>query len=184
VLLLIQDDSATRKLIEVLENLAVVDRLLVPGQERFLHLRRQQTNQLILLRSIFQLSGLADHQFQSLTIMAIADTVRVIGDTRRLLVQVLAFNDLVRVIDIQLEIRHDRQMVPKDMLEIVHVAQVGKHISHDIYNRVRATFPLLTVLNRHAIIHHILDVATIFGQHQSLFFRIILHSNSYCFPRI
>ena len=43
-------------------------------------------------------------------------------------------------------------------------------------NRVGATLTLFPVLDSHAIVYHILDIATVFGQSQSFSFCIIFHS--------
>ena len=54
--------------------------------------------------------------------------------------------------------------------------QVREHVSHDVDNRVGATLTLFPVLDSHAIVYHILDIATVFGQSQSFSFCIIFHS--------
>jgi hypothetical protein len=61
------------------------------------------------------------------------------------------------------------------MFKVVHIPQVWEHVPHDVDNRVRAFGTFLAILDTHAMIHHVLDVAPVLGQDQFLFLCIVLH---------
>ena len=63
----------------------------------------QQSHELVFLHAGLQLRGLADHQLQGLSVMAVAYTVIVVRDTRRTAIQVLLLDDLVRIVYIELK---------------------------------------------------------------------------------
>ena len=70
-------------------------------------------------------------------------------------------------------------MIPQYMFEVIHIPQVRKHIAHYANNRIRATCAFLSVSDRQAMINHVLDVATIIRQGQSLLFCIIFHAHEF-----
>ena len=61
------------------------------------------------------------------------------------------------------------------MLEIIDIPQMWEQITHDADNRIGASVTLIPVLNRYAMIHHILNMASVFGQRQSFLCRVIFH---------
>jgi hypothetical protein len=113
--------------------------------------------------------------------MFVSDARVAVSDARRLRVEVLFLNHLVRIIDIQLEVRHYGQMIPKDMLEVVDISKVRKHVSHDGDYAVGTAFALIFVFYRDAIVYHIVDVASIFRKRQLLLFGVIFHCHIHVF---
>ena len=86
----------------------------------------------------------------------------------RLAVEVFAMNDVVGVVDIELEIAHNCQVVPEFVAIVLHIAQFGEHITHDLYYCEGATSAFLAVLNCHAVVNHLLYVSAVFRQYQLL----------------
>jgi hypothetical protein len=67
-------------------------------------------------------------------------------------------------------------MIPQDVLEIVHVAQVREHASHNIDNGICTPFPLFPVLKHDTVIDHILDISPVFGHDQFFLLRVVYHN--------
>ena len=61
------------------------------------------------------------------------------------------------------------------MFEVGYIAQMGKHVSHDVDDCVCATLAFCTVFDCQRVVYHILDAATIFGQGHPFLLSVILH---------
>ena len=46
--------------------------------------------------------------------------------------QIVLADDFIRIVNIQLKTGHDSQVVPKLVLEIGYITQMGEHISHNV----------------------------------------------------
>ena len=99
-----------------------------------------------------------------------------IRDCFRFGFQIIFADNFVWIINVQLEVGHDGKMVPKFMLEIGYITQVGKHISHDVDNRVCTTLTFGAVFDCQCMVYHVLDTASVFGQRHPFLLSIILHN--------
>lgn len=73
-------------------------------------------------------------------------------------------NYLKRIVNIESEVAHDRQMVPELAHIFVDIARLREQRLHHIHDGVGATCALISVSNGQAIIYHLLDIASIFRQ--------------------
>ena len=113
--------------------------------------------------------------------MAIADSIVRISNLARFHFQFFTLHDFERIVNVQLEIGHDGQMIPKLVLEIRHITQMRKHTAHDIDNRIGATLAFFPIFDSQRMIHHILDTSTVFGKFHFLSLGIIFHKNQISF---
>ena len=96
-----------------------------------------------------------------------------IRHTVGLIVEIFFFDDLIRIIYIQFEIGHDRQMIPQFMLEIIDIAQVREQISHNIHNCIGTPGAFVSIFKAHAIFDHTVHIAAVFGKDKFFLLGII-----------
>ena len=66
-------------------------------------------------------------------------------------------------------------MVPQLMAEIFHIAQLGKHASHDVYNGIGTPLALGAVFDGQRMVDHILHASPILRKRQDSLLGIIFH---------
>ena len=113
--------------------------------------------------------------FQRMSVVTVTHTGGGVGDMVRAGHQIILADDFIRIVNIQLKTGHDSQVVPKFVLEIGYITQMGEHISHNIDDGVSATLTFCTILNGQRIIYHVLDATSVFGKRHSFLLSIVLH---------
>ena len=78
-----------------------------------------------------------------------------------------------RIIDIELEIAHDGEMIPEFLLMVFQASVFRKHAIHDLDDRLGTALALLAVFQLYTVIHHLLNLTSVFRQHE-LFSRCII----------
>ena len=131
--------------------------------------------QVLFLVSFWEFDSFLYQYFQRTAVVAVTDFGTGVGDTLRLSVQIVLADNLVRIIYIQLEVGHDGKVVPQLMFEVGHIAQMGKHVSHDVDDCICAALAFCAVFDCQRVVYHILDAAAIFGQRHPLLLGVILH---------
>ena len=65
-------------------------------------------------------------------------------------------------------------MVPKLMLEIGHISQMGIEVAHHTNYGTRSLVSFITVLDGFKVVHHLLDISSVFGKDQLLSAGVII----------
>ena len=113
--------------------------------------------------------------FQRMSVVTVTHTGSGVGDMVRAGHQIVLADDFIRIVNIQLKTGHDSQVVPKLVLEIGYITQMGEHISHNVDDGVGTTLTFCTILNGQRIIYHVLDATSVFGKRHSFLLSIVLH---------
>ena len=118
-----------------------------------------------------------DHPLDVFAVMLVGDPPLRIGHRTGRNGQFLPRGTRVGTVHIQLEIRHDKQMVPEFVGEIRRVAQQRVQVAHDGDDGPRLTVAFAPVLYLQQRVDHLLDMAPVFGQVQlaSRVIVILLH---------
>jgi hypothetical protein len=66
-------------------------------------------------------------------------------------------------------------MIPKLMLKVIDIAQVGIHIAHNSNNAFGHFVTLIAVLNLKELIYHLLYMPAVLGQNKVLSLGIVIH---------
>ena len=118
-----------------------------------------------------------DHPLDVFAVMLVGDPPLRIGHRTGRNGQFLPRGTRVGTVHIQLEIRHDEQMVPEFVGEVRRVAQQRVQVAHDGDDGPRLTVAFAPVLYLQQRVDHLLDMAPVFGQVQlaSRVIVILLH---------
>lgn len=95
------------------------------------------------------------------SIMTVTDIILRIRNTLRFNLQTFLLHNLHRIVYIQLEICHNCQMIPRFMVEFLHITQVREHTSHNIDDSIGTALSFLSVLYRQGVVHHILHTSSV-----------------------
>ena len=98
--------------------------------------------------SIFFHGQLANHPLDILPVMFIRDSPRRINHTTRSRSQLLTCRTRIGRIDIQLEIGHDEEMIPKFVGKIGRVAQQRIQVPHDGNHGTRLSIALTAIVDQ------------------------------------
>ena len=150
---------------EVLDDLVVV--LIGRGVgdvEMELHMvgaALKETDALIL---VLYRAGLGHHIFDHLAVHAPGDVLLLrIFQLFRTLVQAILRNDLHGIVDVELVVRNEGEVIPKNLPEVLHLFGFGVKVAHNGYDAIGIACTLVTVGYRLAILDKFLQVAPIFG---------------------
>ena len=105
-----------------------------------------------------------DHPLDVFAVMLVGDPPLRIGHRTGRNGQFLPRGTRVGTVHIQLEIRHDEQMVPEFVGEVRRVAQQRVQVAHDGDDGPRLTVAFAPVLYLQQRVDHLLDMAPVFGQ--------------------
>lgn len=87
--------------------------------------------------------------------------------------QILTRGTRIGRIDIQLEIRHDKEVIPEFVGEVGRIAQERIEVTHDSDDGTCLTVAFAAVFNLHQGVDHFMDVTPVFGQ-EHLATRVII----------
>lgn len=168
-------DGALREFAEVVEYLPVVHPLFVEDGVTFFHMVGNQIYELFFLLLVLQRRSFFDELRDGFAVVHVSDARDRVREVLRTLVEGLLLDYLVWVVDVEFEVGHDGQVVPKDVLEVVDVPEVGEKVAHRIDDGVGAASPFVPVLYSHAVVYHVLDVPAVFGKLEPLQLRVVIY---------
>ena len=172
--LVAQTDGSSGHLVDVVIDFLVFHRVLVPGDVVLLHVACDQGNELVALFAFRHLHGFLDEQLDGTPVMPVADFAAGIGDAVRLHVQVVRTDNLIGVVDVQLEVRHDGEVVPQLVLEVGDFAQLGEHASHDVDDGVGTALTFCTVFDGQRMVDHVLHAPSVLRKRHFLTLGVII----------
>ena len=103
--------------------------------------------------------------------------------------QLLARRTRIGRIDIELKIRHNKEMIPQLVGVVGRIAQQGKEVTHHGNHGTRLAVTLVAIFDQQERIDHLVDVAPVLGQVQLascviivLFHRFVVQNGLYGTP--
>ena len=155
---------------QILEYLCVVDSVGIHGEHEFLHVVGDKPYKSVALLVVLHCSRLGYHQLYVFAVMTHLYRRQLIVYALGTAFQILGAYYVARIVYVKLEVAHYGQVVPQLVLEIVDIAQLRKQVAHRVDNRVGACGAFFPVLDCKAMVDHLLDVASVFGQYE--FFKL------------
>ena len=148
---------------QIIKNLFILHHVLVPGKVGFLHLIGQLLgSQFFGWIFVVHLGDVVDQLFHDFTIVTETDVGLVVWNVFGLLCESLRYWRIVWIVDVKFEIRHDGNMVPEFVLEIVDVAQIGIHHTHDIDDGFYCKISLIAIFNGKYVLYHFVKGPSVF----------------------
>lgn len=158
-----QIDLTVTKFLQMCEYGRVLNRVLVPVQVALLHMIGNGVFQPVALLSFFPADGHVDHPLDVVPVETVLGVILGIRQGLWSLLQYLLGGNRERRIHVQLEIGHDKQLIPQLVLKIGDVPEVGLQVAHDTDDGLGHFVALLTVFNTNRIVDHFLEMPAVFG---------------------
>lgn len=129
---------------------------------------------MVSLLLVFDSYGFLNELRDRLSVVHVADVCSRVSEVFWARVEVFLLDDFVWVVNVQLEVCHDGQVVPKDMFEVADVAEVREEVAHCVDDGVGAASPLVSIFDGQAVVHHVLDISTVFWKFESLLLGVVI----------
>ena len=153
---------------KVRSHLLLISRTMTPLHQVASHLIGCQLYKRITLCSRLHLLEFFKHTEHHGSIMAHRYSLHRIVHRLWFLGYLSSMSYIVRIVDIQLESAHDGKMIPELTVFLCLRHSLWEHTFHDTDDGLSATLALIAVGERQTVIHHLLDFAAIFWQHEFL----------------
>ena len=115
-----------------------------------------------------------EHVLDILSVVLAGDLVLRVLDAVGLGIEALGRRDRIGRVDVQIEVRHDEQMVPQLVLEVGRLAQNGIQVAHHLDDGARLLVAQVAVVDRLQVVDHLMHMTPVLGKHQLLSLEIIV----------
>lgn len=169
----IQIDLSVTELLQVCEYNRILHGILVPVQVALLHVVGNGVFQSIAFLSFFPAYGHIYHPLDIVAVEAVFGKILWIRQGLGSLLQHFLGSKGKWRIHVQLEVGHDKQLVPQFMLKIRDIPEMGLQISHDTYYGLCHLVALLAVFNSNRVVYHFLEMPAVLGYEEMGTFRVV-----------
>ena len=130
-------------------------------------------NQSIFAFAFFPTDCFIDHLYNMVSVETIFLIICwIIYQNRCVFIQV-GIGFCIGRIYIEFKVRHFKQLIPKFVLKIEHVAQMWINCSHNIYNGARGFVAFFAIFYLDHLIDQLLQMTTVFRNNQIFAIRIV-----------
>lgn len=152
--------------LDVFDDDLVVGMFLIVFETLRAHVAGNVADGLRETEGVFLVRKRTEHTLDVFAVVLEGDLVLRILHVARGNGQILARRTRIGRIDIQLEIRHDKQVIPQFVGEVGRIAEQRVEVAHHGNYGASLTVPVAAILDGHQRIDHLVDVSAVFGQIQ------------------